>query len=150
MIKIKRTLLLTAFVWAGLSANAQQDDKQEKIKALKVAFFTEQLKLTPEEASVFWPIYNAHEADKEALRNAQRREVFQRVGAGDYTEAEARAILTRNDELEAQEEQLDRQFHRKMAETFSASRTLQLFKAEYDFRRRLLNEFRKRGGGEKP
>ena len=32
-------------------------DKKEKVKALKVAYITEQLDLTTEEAQKFWPIY---------------------------------------------------------------------------------------------
>ena len=46
----------------GLSGYAQRDGRMnERIKAQKVAFITEKLSLTAEEAQQFWPIYNAFE-----------------------------------------------------------------------------------------
>ena len=32
--------------------------KEERIQALKVAFITEELDLTPEQSQGFWPLYN--------------------------------------------------------------------------------------------
>lgn len=40
----------------------------EKIKALKIAFITQRLQLTPEEAQKFWPIYDQYDNE---LRNIQ-------------------------------------------------------------------------------
>lgn len=139
-------LLLTAFF--GQQLHSQRGDSQEKIKALKIAFFTERLSLSSDEAAVFWPMYNAYEAEKEAIRDAQKQEVFRRIGAGNYSEQEARNILDRYLELEEQEEELDKEFNLELSRKFSATRTLLLFQAEYDFRKRLLSEFRKRGGNE--
>lgn len=144
--------LRTAFL-AGLgfllvtTAFGQDPDDREKIKALKVAFFTERLSLSPEEASVFWPLYNQYEEEREALRDRQRSEVRNRLESlGSIPETEARKILDRYLVLEAREEEAERKFYQKMADQFSATRTLELFKAEHDFRRRLLEEYRKRKG----
>jgi hypothetical protein len=43
-------------------ANAQNGNgqRQEKIQALKIAFITQKLKLTPAEAEKFWPVYNQY------------------------------------------------------------------------------------------
>jgi hypothetical protein len=139
--------LLTLFLLGGATLRAQQDDNQEKIKALKVAFFTEQLSLTSKEATVFWPLYNAYEAEKEAIMGQKRREVFDKIGGSQpYSEAEAREILNRYQELEEREDALDRKFQTELAATFSATRTLKLFRAEHEFRKRLLREYRKRNG----
>ena len=35
------------------------NQKREQIKALKIAYITDELKLTPEEATKFWPLFNA-------------------------------------------------------------------------------------------
>ncbi len=143
--------VLALFLMGSASLQAQQDDNQEKIKALKVAFFTEQLSLTPKEATVFWPLYNAYEAEKETIMGQKRREVYDKIGASQsYSEAEARAILSRFQELEERENALDRKFQTELAATFSATRTLKLFRAEHEFRKRLLREFRKRNGGNHP
>ncbi len=49
------------FCLAGYLCNAQQQQsKQERLQALKVAFITKELKLTTEEAQQFWPVYNQY------------------------------------------------------------------------------------------
>ena len=138
-------LFFGAFLLA-FGARAQDRRNQEQIKTLKIAFFTERLNLTPEEATVFWPIYNAHEKAKEALRDQERREIRDRFSNLDeISEPEAQKALERYLEIEEQEEELDKEFYQRMAREFSAVRTLKLFQAERDFRRRLLQEYRKRG-----
>lgn len=138
-------LLLLAAFFMTFGATAQDRRSQEQIKTLKIAFFTERLNLTPEEATVFWPIYNAHEKEKEALRERQRTEIRDRFPDLDnISEAEAQKALRRYLKLEEAEEELDKEFFEQMAREFSAVRTLKLFQAERDFRRRLFQEYRKR------
>ncbi len=69
--------MIVALLLAGMFAvNAQapqqppqgQGDKGEKIEALRIAFITQQLSLTPTEAQKFWPIYNQFNADMKTLR----------------------------------------------------------------------------------
>jgi len=140
-------LVLISLLFTGSSMMGQRRENNEQIKALKIAFFTEKLELTSEEASVFWPIYNAHENAKEELREEQRKEFqdrFERLES--LSEAEAKSTLERYLKLEEKEEELDKAYYKKIAKEFSAVRTLKLFQAEQEFRRRLLQEYRKRKG----
>ena len=58
---MKKYLLVLTFLLGSFSAAfAQEGDdltKQEKIQALYVAYVTQQLKFTPEEAQKFWPVH---------------------------------------------------------------------------------------------
>ncbi len=145
--RIRPVVFFFTLLFAGISLYGQNRENKEQIKALKVAFFTERLQLTPEEASVFWPIYNAHENAKEELRIAQRKEIRDRFETLDnLTEKEAKSALERYLDLEEKEEELDKAFYEEVAKEFSAVRTLKLFQAEQEFRRRLLQEYRKRRG----
>ena len=138
-------LVLFSLLFTGVSVMAQHRENSEQIKTLKIAFFTENLELTPEEASVFWPIYNAHENAKEALRAEQRKEIRDRFETLEsLSEAEAKNALDRYLKLEEKEEELDKVYYKRIAKEFSAVRTLKLFQAEQEFRRRLLQEYRKR------
>ena len=51
--------------------NQPGDDlaKQERIKALYVAYVTQQLQLTPDEAQRFWPVHTQFETDFKAVKN---------------------------------------------------------------------------------
>src|SRR6185503_11465850 len=47
----------------------KQDSKaQEKIKAARIAFITERLGLTPEEAEKFWPVYREFSMKRQEIK----------------------------------------------------------------------------------
>ena len=43
---------------------------KDEIQSQKIAFFTQELELTPDEAQKFWPVYNAEEKKQFAARKA--------------------------------------------------------------------------------
>jgi hypothetical protein len=61
---MKKYLLILLVVLSGLPAIKAQDggdSKAEKIQSLKIAFITQKLQLTPDEAQRFWPVYNQYQ-----------------------------------------------------------------------------------------
>ena len=75
---------ITSIIWmliitlTGMTTNSafSQIDQgrgnlQERIDAQRVAFITEKVNLTPEEAQVFWPLYNRYRNQLEGLRAAR-------------------------------------------------------------------------------
>jgi hypothetical protein len=64
---MKKFILILSVLFGGFSmAYAQEGDdltKQEKIRALYVAYVTQQLKLTPDEAQRFWPVHTQFETE---------------------------------------------------------------------------------------
>ena len=69
---MKKFILYLSLIFTVFSATAQTDDaattmqnpkKEEKIKALYVAYITQQLSLTADEAQKFWPVHSQYEAE---------------------------------------------------------------------------------------
>lgn len=58
-MKIFNTILITTFLLVILSSDliAQRGDR---IEAMRVAFITQKLALTPSESEKFWPVYNLY------------------------------------------------------------------------------------------
>lgn len=54
--------------FSGLRAQDGDDTRAEKVQALKIAFITQKLQLTTDEAQKFWPIYNQYDNE---LKNLQ-------------------------------------------------------------------------------
>lgn len=52
--------LLILFIMLGVLSQIKAQNG-EKIQALKIAFITQKLQLTPEEAQKFWPVYNEYD-----------------------------------------------------------------------------------------
>lgn len=87
MKKILTLIAALAFAFAAVAQNAPQGpqnrpakpghkEMQERLQAEKIAFLTAELSLTPEEAQVFWPVYNKAQEDirtgNAALRESQK------------------------------------------------------------------------------
>ena len=49
-------------------APAQKKHNGERAQAEKIGYITQRLQLTPEEAQVFWPVYNESKMEGEAVR----------------------------------------------------------------------------------
>ena len=62
---MKRFLLFTILVSAVLFAPAQNGTR---IETLKIAYITNRLNLSPEEAQKFWPIYNNYSLELKVAR----------------------------------------------------------------------------------
>ena len=54
--------------FSGIKAQDVDDTRAEKIQSLKIAFITQKLQLTTDEAEKFWPIYNQYDNE---IRNIQ-------------------------------------------------------------------------------
>jgi hypothetical protein len=62
---MKRFLLVIFLFLAGFTIRAQNGNRLE---ALKIAYITNRLNLTPEEAQKFWPIYNQYALELKMTR----------------------------------------------------------------------------------
>ena len=59
--------------WLSLALVAQENDNNQKpdgsrLEALRIAYITKRLNLTPEEAQKFWPVYNQYAAELKKVR----------------------------------------------------------------------------------
>lgn len=127
----------------------QHNPNKDKIKTLKVAFITERLSLTSNEAESFWPIYNKYEEERHNLRKREWKEVWDKMATMDnLSEKEAVALLNKHLALEDEEEKLDKAFLQKLSKVITAKKTLLLMKAEEDFKRQLIKQAHQRQGSE--
>lgn len=79
---MKKFILYISFLFsffAGAAQTSPADEvtpqKEEKIKALYVAYMTQQLQLTPDEAQKFWPVHAQYEAELKAINSGTANEL---------------------------------------------------------------------------
>jgi len=94
------SIMLAVGVAITAFAQPQQGQKKghghpdmEKIQSEKIAFITEQVGLTPEEAQAFWPVYNEIEAQQKNLMKAERKAYVELNKALKSGEGDAQALL---------------------------------------------------------
>ena len=122
---MKKILFIAIFIITiSLQVDAQPQRKGERIEALKIAYITQALKLTAEEAQNFWPVYNTYTQEIKTAR-----------------------LNIKEDELKFQEDVLNikkkykADFKRILKDDF---RVNQVYKVEGDFRIELQKELKKR------
>ena len=129
-----------------LSLNALSQGRGEKLKALKVAFITERLDLTQEEAQEFWPIYNAYEDNERKLR-MDTFEERKDLDVETLSETEANELINNFTKAENERHQLKQTFIEDIRKVLPAKKVILLKKAEDDFKRQMLEQFKRRRQG---
>lgn len=141
-------LLLLALVSCGVFAQGGGlKHKKEQIKALKVAFITEKVELSTDEAEKFWPIYNAFDDRQFELRREKMDALRNRLDEGELakmSDKEAASILAQMENTETEIYQLRKKLVSDLRPIIGSLKILKLKKAEEDFNRKLLQQFKKK------
>jgi Spy/CpxP family protein refolding chaperone len=143
-------LLLFLLLSLNFYAQSEKDkdkfkEKREQIKAMKVAFLTTELDLTSAEAEKFWPLYNTFDDKQFELRHRKMKDYFKRIKGAELdklSEKEADVLL---DQIEANEEDLfnlRKKFIMSLKEILPSAKIIKLKKAEEDFNRKLLQQYK--------
>ncbi len=139
-----KLFIITFFVCIfTLSGFAQNQDRRDRIKSLKIAFITEKLNLTQTEAQQFWPIYNAFEDANAQLRKETRMERAD-FNIDNLTDAEANNILDSMLNSETEKLELRKKFLKDLKTVLPAKKIILLKLTEDQFNRRMLQEMQKR------
>lgn len=72
--------------------NPETDNRGERIEALRIAFISQQLNLTPQEAERFWPVYNQFHNDLKTLRQNFKFDVKGQLSAEEQLDFEQKKL----------------------------------------------------------
>jgi hypothetical protein len=90
--------LLALMIISSLQLSAQRRQAppqgRERLEVAKTTWLSRQMSLTPEEARLFWPVYDKYEAAMQDVRE-DRREAFDNFGEGieNMSDAEINAMI---------------------------------------------------------
>lgn len=145
---MKNIILVLALLLSGMcSLQAQtKNDHREKIKALKVAFITQELNMNSQTAQKFWPIYNKYEKDK---RDLHKRENVDWDNIGTISDFKAEEMLKEYLTIEKEEYVIKKQLFSDLKKILSAREIVLLHKLESDFNKKMIQEYRNRLSAEK-
>lgn len=125
--------MITATIAGMAQPNAMSKEVRDRIDAQRVAFITQQLDLSPDEAARFWPIYNEY---RDALK--EMRDAFERPDLETISEQEASSVIEQHLQMEQQKLDLKRTLLTRLRTVVSAKKVLMLHQAEIEFNRELL------------
>jgi hypothetical protein len=122
----------------------------EQVQVERIAYFTEQIGLTAEEAQLFWPIYNEMDNKRTALFEERASIIHNFMNeSGSLTEKQIDERLNRLTAIQQQEMALPVEYDAKFRKVLSARKVMNLYVAEMGFRNYLLQKMRARRDNEK-
>lgn len=135
-IKTTATLMVALLFSVALFSQPKQAENRDKVEALRIAFITEKLSLTPDQAQKFWPIYNQLNDEMKKLR--------QQYKPAPETQ------LTADQTLEFDQKKLDvkKKYKAQFETVLGKDKVNTLYGLEEEFRRKMkdMHEQRHTGG----
>lgn len=141
-MKAKITYLLLLICSFQLGFGQEKDARKEKIKTLKIAFISQKLDLTSEEAEKFWPVYNKYD---EKIMQLKEEQLKLKLQNRNLTGEEALKKIEEAEQKEAEIMALKKKMRTELIPIITAEKVLKLEQLEHEFHRKLLEKLRERG-----
>ncbi|RZK59488.1 MAG: hypothetical protein EOO91_05160 [Pedobacter sp.] len=123
---------------------------EEKWEAKKVAWLTTKLDLTPNEAKVFWPIYNDYNKEQSTLRKERFQKMisFRKIKEiDDLSDTEIQALITNDFDFKQRDLNIEKKYYNKFKSSLSIKIVGKFYRAQEAFKKEILNQYR--GGGQR-
>ncbi|MBK6445486.1 MAG: hypothetical protein IPO49_10830 [Bacteroidetes bacterium] len=138
----KQLFLLSFLVLFSAIVFAQENKPpvRERLESLKVGFLTERLNLSAEEAKVFWPVYNKYQDELEQLRKSRRENLMNaKLNFDEMSDSEVEKTI--DNELMYRQGELDvlKKYNPQFKKVLPVKKVAKLYKAEEDFKRKLID-----------
>lgn len=125
--------LMMLLMHVNLSAQYRAGGARDRIESQRIAFLTERLNLTPDEATRFWPVYNEYRDGLKAMR-----EDFERPDILSMSEQDANHLIDQHLQREQQRLDMKRNLFTRLRTVIPARKIIQLQVAEIAFNKELL------------
>ena len=140
---MQRFILIISLLFTLSSIQSQ--NRRDKIKEFKIAFITERLDLSSEEAQNFWPIYNAHEEKVENFRKNELRDVKEAMRRGNLSESDAQKILDKFMAVQDKLHEANKQLVKDLNKVIPPQKIIALKAAEEAFKKVLVEKLKEAG-----
>ena len=153
-MKTKITILLLAllttigaFAQDKPAAGEKKYPTPDEILSQKIAFFTQELELTPQEAQVFWPVYNAgwkkaEQARREIIRTLREiTETLKQEPAASDTKI--KALMEKYFKALQAEAQINAETYAEISKVLPLAKAAKAITIEEKFRRMLIRQLRR-------
>jgi DNA-binding MarR family transcriptional regulator len=131
-------MLLMPAMWA-------QPGGGQDVESLKIAFITRRLSLTPDEAKVFWPVYDAYALEMKEVREGMRLErQAARRNFDEMSDKELDTVLENMLDFKRRELDITLKYHDQFKRVLPIRKVAQLYRAEQEFTRILLERLQER------
>lgn len=135
--------VLLVFIPAILKAQ-DRGGRNEEIESYKIAYLTQKLDLSPNEAKVFWPIYNEWQKELRALWSERTKNVISLRKTDEIEElsdSEIHSLITNEINYKQRNLNIEKKYYNKLKSSLPLKVVGKYYRAQETFKKELLNRF---------
>lgn len=144
----QKSILLALFLILGSLTAWSQNMKENDLATVRIGYLTKKLRLTPEEAQVFWPVYNQYQDELQAVKKEIRSDYRQARKSFDVmSDAEVADLVDNFVVMKGKEYEVFLKYHEEFQKVLSIRKVAKLYQAEQDFTRLVLKRINNQQNG---
>jgi hypothetical protein len=126
--------------------SGQSRPPKEQMEAMRIAFYTREMNLTSQEATLFWPIFNRYKEEESTLRkkNAGKSHDDLQTKVEAMSEEDAAKHIAEILDHQEKELALKRKYTVEISKALSQKKTLMFLAAEKNFKKELIRQMQER------
>jgi hypothetical protein len=142
MKQFSKYIFVVLFCLTVAVSHAQPGTKRDKIEALRVSFISQKVNFTPQEAQLFWPLYDEYNDKLESNRKTFRQQFIRNTNFTTLTDKEAEAYINAELSMKQKEYELYRDYFDKFKKVLPIKKVALLRRAEEEFKKELIKNIR--------
>ncbi|MEQ7799090.1 hypothetical protein ABDJ41_04700 [Pedobacter sp. ASV1-7] len=145
---MKHLIIVLLFLLPTFTMAQRGSERNNEIEAYRIAYLTQKLDLTAEEAKIFWPIYNDWQKEQKALRKerAQKMISFRKITEiEELSDTEIQTLITNDFSFKQRDLNLDKKYYYKLKSSLPIKIVGKYYRAQEAFKRELLAKYRNNG-----
>ncbi|MEO1050701.1 MAG: hypothetical protein AAFX87_08740 [Bacteroidota bacterium] len=127
----------------GQDAGGKGDKRKSKLETTRIAFLSEKLGLTPDQAEKFWPVYNEFRKQRQSIGN-EYKTIRQEFDAQNATEEERKKFVQLGLQFKQRQLDLEKTYSDRLLKIITSQQLLRLRRGEEEFRKFVLDQLRRR------
>lgn len=135
-----------------LTSSAQRPagggDRYKEIEAYKIGYLTQKLDLSPEEAKIFWPIYNGWQKEQADLRKERMQKMisFRKITEiEELSDSEVQTLILNDFSIKQRELNLEKKYYGKLKTSLPIKIVGKFYRAQEAFKKEILSKYRNQG-----
>lgn len=119
-------------------------DAQQKLEALKMAYLTQQLDLSPKEAEKFWPLYNQYQKDMHNIIEKRKQVEMNKNQLNQADNKQIEQSMNQDFQLQQQALQVRQKYQKAFQNVLPPRKVMKVYRSEKDFNMKLIEELHRR------
>lgn len=147
---MKHLIIATLLLLPFTTMAQRPSERNNEIESYRIAYLTQKLDLSSEEAKIFWPIYNDWQKEQDALRKERSQKMisFRKITEiEELSDVQIQTLIMNDFSFKQRDLNLDKKYYYKLRSSLPIKIVGKFYRAQEAFKRELLAKYRNHGAG---